>query len=76
MQVILYGVLKEKLQREMLELAPVATVSELKQTLELQFPLLKEQRYSIAVNKKICTDNQQPLMAGDIIALLPPFSGG
>lgn len=76
MQVIVFGVLKEKLQGDIFEITPAVTVQELKHTLELQFPPLKEQRYSIAVNQKICTDNQHPLVEGDTIALLPPFSGG
>ena len=76
MQVMLYGVLKEKLQDDMIEIAPVTTVQKLIHTLELKYPLLKEQRFTIAVNKKICTDNKQQLTEEDVIALLPPFSGG
>jgi len=76
MQVMLYGVLKEKLQDEMIEITPVVTVQELIQILEIRYPLLKEQRFTIAVNKKICTDNKHALTEEDAIALLPPFSGG
>jgi molybdopterin synthase sulfur carrier subunit len=76
MQVILFGVLKEKLQSDTLEVVNPSTVGQLIQKIEQLHPLIKEQRYSIAVNKKICSDREQRLTESDIIALLPPFSGG
>lgn len=76
MHILLFGSLKEKLKTEMLELSAAQSVFVLKEKLELTFPLLKNEHYSIAVNKKICTDDSQTLNEGDIIALLPPFSGG
>jgi molybdopterin synthase sulfur carrier subunit len=43
--------------------------------LEMQFPALVKMKYSIAVNKKVIQENTA-INENDMIALLPPFSGG
>ncbi len=55
---------------------PVATTLRvLEQELWRQFPLLKEKKYAVSVNQKMVAGDM-PLTDGDIVALLPPFSGG
>lgn len=43
--------------------------------LNRQFPNLGKLNYAIAVNHKLITNNQL-LSDGDVVAILPPFSGG
>lgn len=40
-----------------------------------KFPQLRERKFAIAVNKQLITENTS-LKANDVVALLPPFSGG
>ena len=40
-----------------------------------QYPALSSMTFRIAVNGKL-TEGRTPLFPGDVIALLPPFSGG
>ncbi len=55
---------------------PVAqTLRGLERGLWEQFPLLKEKKYALSVNQKMVAGDM-PLSDGDIVALLPPFSGG
>ncbi|MGN7782917.1 MoaD/ThiS family protein [Niabella sp. 22666] len=55
---------------------PVAeTLRGLEQELWAQFPLLKEKKYALSVNQKMVAGDIS-LTEGDVVALLPPFSGG
>jgi molybdopterin converting factor small subunit len=40
-----------------------------------KFPQLRERKFAIAVNKQLITENTD-FKAHDVVALLPPFSGG
>jgi molybdopterin synthase sulfur carrier subunit len=40
-----------------------------------KFPELKERKFAVAVNKQLITENRS-FKENDVIALLPPFSGG
>ena len=39
------------------------------------FPLLKEKKYAIAINKRLTSGNVA-LRDNDVVALMPPYSGG
>ena len=71
----IFGQLQEIIGGTNLELPHAASVAELKQALEISFPLLAGRAYAIAINKKIQAENV-PIQPGAAIALLPPFSGG
>lgn len=43
--------------------------------LKTTYPILQGENFSIAVNKKLMTENGS-IREGDEVALLPPFSGG
>lgn len=51
------------------------STDQLLEQLFLQYPKLKNQKFSIAVNHKIINGNFE-LKEGDVVALIPPFSGG
>jgi len=52
------------------------TLGELKSFLEKEFSFLQNQPYTFAINESLVRELQHPVSENDIIALLPPFSGG
>lgn len=42
----------------------------------LKYPLLKDKKYKVALNRRIVNNDSIELKSGDEIAFLPPFSGG
>ncbi|MCY7410171.1 MAG: MoaD/ThiS family protein [Chitinophagales bacterium] len=53
----------------------VENTNQLLDQLFLLYPKLENQKFSIAVNHKIINGNFE-LKDGDVVALIPPFSGG
>lgn len=53
----------------------IADTDQLKNYLENRYPALQSAKYFIAVNQDMI---QQPrvLVSGDVVAFMPPFSGG
>ncbi|WP_231460285.1 MULTISPECIES: MoaD/ThiS family protein [unclassified Pedobacter] len=47
----------------------------LKLQLEESYPALKTIKYKLALNKQIVQQNRK-LLSGDVVAIMPPFSGG
>jgi molybdopterin synthase sulfur carrier subunit len=79
MELLLFGVVKEMAGTGRL-LVPateaIATVGALKQWLAVQYPGLGRLRsLAVAVNNEYAADDQ-PLQAGNEIAIIPPVSGG
>jgi molybdopterin synthase sulfur carrier subunit len=72
-KVIAFGQIAEITGKEM-SIDAVDTNS-LRLELNVQFPQLEGKKYGIAVNKKLVT-NDVTLYEGDIVALMPPYSGG
>lgn len=48
----------------------------LKDALLLRFPALAEKKYAIAVNNRLITEQHYKLNENDVVALMPPYSGG
>jgi len=77
MQLLFFGSVQEGLRMSNMELAiDVANLNELKNYLEEQYSFLQEQPYTFAVNEVLTRNLNQEIKPGDVIALLPPFSGG
>jgi molybdopterin converting factor small subunit len=55
--------------------AEASDSEQLKLVLAERFPALKDRKYALAVNKQLITSTTI-LKENDIVALLPPFSGG
>lgn len=51
------------------------TVSEVKEYLKAEFPTLPVDRAMVAVNEEYAEDNDS-VKTGDVIAFIPPVSGG
>jgi molybdopterin synthase sulfur carrier subunit len=72
-KVIAFGQIAEITEKE-ISIDAIDTNS-LRLELNAQFPQLEGKKYGIAVNKKLVNNNVM-LNAGDIVALMPPYSGG
>lgn len=58
-----------------LTISNVYNLMELKERLLKTYPKLRSINFTIALNQKI-TNSNTVLTNGDVVALLPPFSGG
>ena len=73
--VLFFGKLADDCGAKQISLADVALVADALKKLETQYPVLKNQTFAIALNHKTC-NSTDVLKAGDVLAFLPPFSGG
>jgi molybdopterin converting factor small subunit len=75
MEILIFGSLIDIIGKNHLQIkAPVDTFS-LKALLIQQYPGLETARFFLALNKTMIQD-KQPLKEGDVVALMPAFSGG
>lgn len=74
-KVLLFGQLVDITATGSLTILDIKTTGDLMQQLVKTYPELQIINYLIAVNKKIIRENTA-LHHEDIVALLPPFSGG
>ncbi|MDP2039957.1 MAG: MoaD/ThiS family protein [Algoriphagus sp.] len=70
-----FGMVAEKIGLAELIIDHSGDSSELLEVLLVKFPILKSVKFSLAINKKLVSGNQE-IPSGAEIALLPPFSGG
>jgi molybdopterin synthase sulfur carrier subunit len=74
-QVLFFGPLQELFGQYEQFVESVTTTDEVLAILKSQQPELGKQTYVLALNEEIIQTNQA-LASGDVLALLPPFSGG
>ncbi|MDI1356010.1 MAG: MoaD/ThiS family protein [bacterium] len=74
-EVLLFGQLSEITGADKLTVTKASSTVELVQVLHKQFPNLALANYKLAVNK-VLTEGNTVLKDADVVALLPPFSGG
>ncbi|HTS44458.1 MAG TPA: MoaD/ThiS family protein [Puia sp.] len=74
-KIISFGPVKDIMGDQQFEVKDVADTDQLIQVLHHQYPALAQTPYIIAVDKDIISGNT--LLNGDqVVALLPPYSGG
>ncbi len=73
--VMIFGQLTDIISKQTLILSDIADTNHLVKELNKKYPALAQARYIIAVDKQTVTGNAK-LRDGNIVALLPPFSGG
>ncbi|WP_269409672.1 molybdopterin converting factor subunit 1 [Lentibacillus daqui] len=75
--VLFFAELQESLGKDRLSLeaANVASVKELKTRLQSEYQLEAIDRAMIAVNEEYATEDAE-LIDGDVVAFIPPVSGG
>ncbi len=74
-QVLFFGSLTDHTRLSELIMDLVEDTNQLKQVIMQSYPGLKMAKFIIAVNKQMIQENTI-LKKGDIVALMPPFSGG
>lgn len=73
--ILIFGHLTELIGASEIKLYDLQDSNKLIEFLNNQYPELRDQKYAIAINKKIISSNTL-LTDGSNVALLPPFSGG
>ena len=74
-KVLFFGQAADKVQKNELVASGIKSSEELNVFLKNSYPSLQDFQYRLAVNHVIITEDIK-LKDGDVIALLPPFSGG
>ena len=74
-KILVFGQLSEIINVSELALLAVNNTDEFNKKLFELYTKLNEIKFTMAVNKKIIHENT-PLNHEDVVALLPPFSGG
>mgnify|MGYP001627520103 CR=1 FL=1 len=75
MKILFFGQLVEVVGAKELIIEEVTDIYTLTSSLHQQFPLLTQSKYVIAVDQEMVSGNQN-LQENNIVALMPPFSGG
>lgn len=74
-KVLYFGITSDIAGKPQEFLPKISSVADLKSTLFTSYPELKEQKFTVSVNRIIANDSFK-LYEGDEIALLPPYAGG
>ncbi|MFW0717858.1 MoaD/ThiS family protein [Pedobacter sp. N23S346] len=75
LEIISFGKISEFIAGQEIEVSEINDTNQLQQYLETSFPQLSGMKYKLAVNQNIIQSNQQ-LTENDMVAIMPPFSGG
>ncbi|MBI3259006.1 MAG: MoaD/ThiS family protein [Ignavibacteriae bacterium] len=73
--VLFFGNLAELAQKTEIEIEGIVSTTELLAYIEFHYPRLMNSKFAIAVNKKI-SGQEVEFHDGDVVAFIPPFSGG
>jgi molybdopterin synthase sulfur carrier subunit len=73
--IITFGKIAEFMGSQRITFTAIQDTDGLQQSLEKSFPLLRNMKYKLAVNKNIIQQNTL-LKNNDLVAIMPPFSGG
>jgi molybdopterin converting factor small subunit len=74
--VLFFGEAAEISQNKTIQLTDIHSLIDLKNYLFSNYPKLKNNQYQFALNHKMITAKNIAFKNQDIVALLPPFSGG
>jgi len=74
-EILAFGQIIEITGQKAWHMKSVTDTDELKVSLTKSYPSISKAEYRIAVNMEIIRGNVK-LNPGDVVALLPPFSGG
>lgn len=74
-QIISFGKISEFINNQNIDVEGISNTDELKLYLEQSFPDLAGMKYKLALNKNLVQQNLK-IQDKDMIAIMPPFSGG
>jgi len=75
MELLFFGSLTDATSVGRLIVEDIFDTEQLKAYLEERYPALRTAKYFIAVNQQMI-QQVHPLQPGDVVAFMPPFSGG
>lgn len=75
MKILFFGQLVDVVGAKELIIEGGTDIYTLTSSLHQQFPLLAQSKYVVAVDQEVVSGNQS-LQENNIVALMPPFSGG
>ncbi len=70
-----FGAVSDLLKDTAIEIAPNATIRDLRHAVLQQYPELRRQYFRMAIGTRMAEDDTE-LMEGDEVSLMPPFAGG
>ena len=70
-----FGAVSDLLKDTAIEIAPNATIRDLRHAVLQQYPELSRQYFRMAIGTRMAEDDTE-LMNGDEVSLMPPFAGG
>lgn len=76
MRVLLFGIAKDIAGAPAITTTDVANVAALKEWLYAEYPSLRSLRSLMIAVNKVYANDEQSLLPGDEIAVIPPVSGG
>ena len=74
-ELISFGKVSEFINIKKMNVEGIGNTDDLKNHLEKIFPQLAAMKYKLALNKTLVQEKSD-LKFGDIVAIMPPFSGG
>ncbi len=74
-EVIVFGMIADIIGKQKIEVDNCSDTTSLQIKLTHDYPKLCQQKFVMAVYKKVITGNTN-LNNGDVVAILPPFAGG
>jgi molybdopterin synthase sulfur carrier subunit len=74
-EIVSFGHIAEFISNQRITIAGIDDTDQLRAYLESAFPLLAETKYKLALNKRMI-QGKSPITQNDIVAIMPPFSGG
>lgn len=74
-EIISFGKISGFIKNQKLEITGISDTDGLKAYLELNFPELSTMKYKLALSNNLVQHNTG-ISANDVIAIMPPFSGG
>lgn len=74
-EILFFGSLTDATATGRLVAEDIADTDQLKDYLMEKYPALCSARYFVAVNQRMI-QQKESLQSGDVVALMPPFSGG
>ena len=75
MELLFFGSLTDITGKSRMDIGSPGNLDALKEKLISEYPALVNRSFLVAVNKKVQSGNVQ-LHDNDVVALMPPFSGG
>ncbi len=75
MELLFFGSLTDITQVEKMSMDTIIDTDSLKELLIIKYPGFQKAKYFIAINQQMVHQNTA-LKQDDIVALMPPFSGG